>query len=220
MRLNHWIYTVPLRLRSLFRRSQVEQDLDDELRYHMEQKVEEAIGQGHTPEEARRIALRAMDGIEQRKEECRDTRGVNGIENLFRDLRFGMRTLSKSPGFAVVATLTLALGIGANTAIFTVINSVLLEPLPYPNPERIVQVMLRTPQGEQKNMMTIPRFIICRGMTQTFEEIAAYDSRATGVKLDGRRLSRATQKHPRVGGLLQPVRRGDFARPAVFHGRR
>src|SRR5947208_282291 len=91
MRLNHWIYTLPLRLRSLFRYREVEQDLDDELRFHMERKIEESLAQGLTPEEARRTALRAMDGIELRKEECRDMRGINGIENFFQDLRFGLR---------------------------------------------------------------------------------------------------------------------------------
>ena len=156
MRLSHWIYTWPLRLRSLFHHRQVEQELDDELQFHLERKMEEFLAQGFTHEEARRVALRAMDGMEQRKEECRDMRRVSVIENLLRDLRFGWRALAKSRGFAAVAILTLALGIGANTAIFTVVNSVLLRPLPYPEPERLVQVMLNTPQGEHRNMMSIP----------------------------------------------------------------
>ncbi|MEO8129087.1 MAG: ABC transporter permease [Bryobacteraceae bacterium] len=185
MRMNHWIYTLPLRLRSLFRRRQVEQELDEELQYHLERKIEEALAQGLTPEAARRTALLAMNGVDQRKEECRDMRGVNGIENLFRDLRFGLRALGKSPGFTAVAILTLALGIGANTAIFSVVNSVLLRPLPYPAPERLVQVMLRTPQGDLKNLMSIPRFAILRGQTQAFEEVVAYDSRVTGLNLTG-----------------------------------
>jgi putative ABC transport system permease protein len=184
MRLDHWIYTVPLRLRSLFHRRQVEQELDEELRFHLERKIEESLAHGLTPEEARRVALRAMDGIEQRKEECRDMRRMNGIENLFQDLRFGLRLLAKSPGFTAVAVLTLALGIGANTAIFTVVNSVLLRPLPYPEPERMVQIMLSAPEGTH-DMMSIPRFTVCRAQTQTFQEIVAYESRATGVNLTG-----------------------------------
>lgn len=185
MRIEHWLYTLPLKLRSLFRRHQVEKDLEDELRFHLEQKIEDGVARGLTPTEARRTALLAMDGIEQHKESCRDQRGVNFIENLLRDIRFGFRGLVKSPGFTVVAVVTLALGIGANTAIFTVVNAVLVRPLPFPEPERMVQVMLRTPEGVLKNLLTIPRYIICRDQRETFQEIGAYETLATGVNLTG-----------------------------------
>ena len=85
MPVRHWIYTVPLRLRSIFRRSQVEGELDEEFRFHLELRIEQEIAAGRTPEEARYVALRAMDGIEQRKEECRDMRHVNFIDDLIRD---------------------------------------------------------------------------------------------------------------------------------------
>jgi predicted permease len=148
MRLTHWFYTVPLRLRSLFRRRQVEQEVDEELRYHIDRQIEENITKGMTPEEARYAALRAMGGVERRKEECRDMRRVRLIEDLARDVRYGLRTLRKSPDFTAAAALSLALGIGANTAIFSLVNTVLLRPLPVENPERIVSLNNASEKGD------------------------------------------------------------------------
>src|SRR5437588_1384062 len=140
MRPVHWLFTVPLRLRSLFRWAQADQELHDELREHVERKAEEYVAQGMTEEEAHRRARLDLGGIEQTKEKCRDARKVNWIEDLIQDLRYGLRILRKSPGFTAVAVLSIALGIGANTAIFSVIQALLLRSLPVPNPQELLQV--------------------------------------------------------------------------------
>jgi predicted permease len=137
LRPEHWLYTIPLRLRSLFRHAKVEKELDDELRFHLERNIELNVARGLAPEEARYAALRAMGGIEKAKEESRDSRRTRLLEDCLQDLRYGWRTLSRAPAFASVAILTLALGIGANTAVFTVVNGVLLRPMPFPEPERL-----------------------------------------------------------------------------------
>jgi predicted permease len=139
MRVGNWIYTVPLRLRSLFRRNRVEEELAEEMREHMERLMEERMARGASPKEARYAALRAMDGMEQRKEQCREARRVRYIEDFFKDVRFALRTIRRNPIFALTAMISLGLGIGANTAIFTAVDAVLWKPLPVDHPENLVR---------------------------------------------------------------------------------
>jgi predicted permease len=134
------IDTLRLRLRSLLRGATIDRELDEELQYHLDRQIEEHIARGLTPARARREALIAIGGVEQRKEECRDMRKTRVLEEFLRDLRYAARTLRRSPGFAAVIVLSLALGIGANTAMFSAIDAVMFRLLPVKEPRRLVMV--------------------------------------------------------------------------------
>ena len=179
-----WIYTLPLRWRSIFRRAQVERELDEELRFHLEARIQQEIAGGRTPEEARYVALRAMDGMEQRKEECRDMRHMNIIDNLVRDVRYAVRTLARSPGFTVAAVLALALGIGANTAVFSVVNGVLLRPLPFADSDRLVMVFTSRPHSERGNA-SVAEFLDWRAASRSFQTLDAVDRNRFTLTGDG-----------------------------------
>ena len=124
----------------LLRRSQMEEQLDKELRFHLDERAADLIAQGYDAAEARRQARLEVGGEEQVKEDCRDVCGTRWLEDLWQDFRYAARTLRQRPGFTAVGALTLALGIGASTAIFSAVNPILFEPLPYPHARRIMMI--------------------------------------------------------------------------------
>jgi predicted permease len=144
-----WYYKLPLRLRSLFRGNKAELDLSEELQFHLQNQIDEYIAQGIDPQEARHAAFRSLGGIEQVKEECRGARKMNLIENFARDLGLGLRMLRRNPGFTVLAILCLTLAMGANAAVFSWVEGILLRPYPLvSNQERLV-ALAGTVRGER-----------------------------------------------------------------------
>jgi len=172
MPIKNWLYTIPLRWRSLFRRNRVEAELRDELEYHHEQKVREYMAAGCNPTEAHRKASREFGGVELAKENCRDARRVSFLEDLLQDISFGFRMFRNNPVFALVAILTLALGIGANTAMFSVVNGVLLRPLPLPQQDRLVLIWEKDKDGLRSNTAW-PTFMDWSRLNHSFTGIAA-----------------------------------------------
>ena len=170
------------RLRSLLRRKAAETELDDELRFHFEQQIEKYVKSGLTEAEALRRVQIDFGGAQQVKEECRDARGVRVMETLFQDVRYGLRMLRKSPGFTAVALLTLALGIGANTAIFSVLYGVLLRPLPYKDASSLIVLNETTPRVGMVSV-SLPNFLDWRAQCQSFSGMAAVES--VGFNLSG-----------------------------------
>ena len=172
-----WVQRVWLKLRALFARSSVDVELDEELRFHLEHEIEKNLRDGMDPKEARRQALVAFGGMQRFKEETRDSRGVRPVEDLFQDLRYGARGLKRAPAFALVAIMTLALGIGANTAIFSVVSGVLLNPLPYDEPENLVAIYTRfTPESGYdfpEYAVGSPEYFDYGNQNNTMEHVAA-----------------------------------------------
>lgn len=184
-----WLHGLVHRLRALVRRDRWEQGLEDELRFHLEMETRKLISQGLPPSEARRLAGVRMGGEERMKERARLERGTVFVDRIRQDVAYGLRTLSRTPGFTVVATVTLALGIGANTALFSMVDGTLLRPLPYPDPAALFFLEERTSEGQ-----THP------GSIENFRDFR----RAAG---SARALAVAGHPAPRtILGLEEPVR--------------
>jgi predicted permease len=167
-----------VRLRALLKKRQAEQELDEELCYHLEKDVERNIARGLSPEEARKAALRGFGAVQQIKEESRDARGVRLLEEIWRDMRYAARTLVKEPGFTLVAVIMLALGTGANTAIFTLIDKLLIRALPVDRPDELVTVKAQSLNPYFMNtIFSYPDYRDYRDLNQVMSGVIAYADR-------------------------------------------
>jgi putative ABC transport system permease protein len=170
----NWLRKLQLRSRAILQKEELDARMNHEIRSHIELQTQENIGAGMSPEEARYAALRQFGWVESIKETCREQRGIGWIENLSRDIRYGTRMLFKNVAFTVVAVLTLALGIGANTAIFSFVNAILLRPLPFKDPQRLVMVFTSYPPVDgHRNWISAPTFNEWRKQSTPFDGLAA-----------------------------------------------
>jgi len=182
-----WLRSISNRLRNLLRKDALERETDQELRFHLEREIAQRISSGMPPEEARRSALFEFGGVEQFKEECREARGVHRLESLLADLRYGLRSLRRSPGFATVCVLTLALGIGANTAIFSMVNALLLHPYNFRNLDALVRVW----EGRGMDEGYDARYIApadaedLRASNSVFDGLTTYGMQSFGLGAEG-----------------------------------
>jgi macrolide transport system ATP-binding/permease protein len=194
-----WLRVLLSRVKTLFRRRAQEESLDAELRAHLEMLEGECVRRGMSPEEARYAARREFGAIEQTKEAFREQRGIPFLENLIRDMRYGSRLLRKSPGFAVVAVLTLAVGIAVNTVVFTAFNALALRSLPVKDPKQLARVF-RATQGDPYGAFSYPDYLYYRDHSRDFSDLTMM---AFGMDLTSSDLPVSGQAPlPRIAGAL------------------
>jgi putative ABC transport system permease protein len=180
-----WFNVLRDRIRALRQRETVINDIDREMRSHLELQVEANIRAGMSPDEARVQALRSFGNVNKAVDAAYDVKGGGLLESLTQDVRYGVRMLAKHKAFTSVAVLTLALGIGANTAIFSVVNELLLRPLPYRDAERIVMLWEVTPEGRHQNTTSRANFRAWRSQNTSYENVAAFTDQRFNLTGDG-----------------------------------
>jgi len=210
------------RWRALTHKQELDNELDEELQFHLERDIEQNIKDGMRPEDARNAALRAFGAVDKSKEECRDARGVGPLENTLRDVSYSTRVLLKNYAFTIVVVLTLALGIGANTAIFSFANGILLRPLPYPESDRLV-VIEETAFIRNVDSMPVsyPNFLDWREQNTVFEDVGvhfgtsrfALSGSGEPVEIRGTRITQGLLELLRVSPILGRTFTADEDRP-------
>jgi macrolide transport system ATP-binding/permease protein len=196
MRMEHWWFELPLRLRSLFRRGRVDRELDEELQFHLDHKIEEGIAGGLSQDEARYAAMRAMDGLEQRKEEMRDMRRVQWVTDFFDDARYAVRTLRRVSRLTVFVVITLALGIGMTAASFSMLDALIFRPYPVPHSSDVV-TLVSTSRDNSLDYFSYREYLDIRDHTKSYDGVIA------NAVLSGVGFSADPRATPRVkAGLM------------------
>jgi predicted permease len=172
MRPERWWFTAPLRLKSIFRRRRADQELDEELRFHLEQKIEEGTAEGLSPEEARYRALRAMGGLEQQKEEMRDMRRVHWLTDFVDDVRYAIRSLSRTPGLTAFVVVTIALGIGMTAMPFSMLDALVFRPYPVPHAGNVVNLVSTSRDSSFENF-SYREYLDIRDQTKSYDGVVA-----------------------------------------------
>jgi predicted permease len=193
MRMEHWWFTAPLRLKSILRGRRVERELDEELQFHLDHKIEEGIARGLSPREARDAALRAMDGLEQRKEEIRDTRRIHWLTDFVDDASYAIRNLRRTPGLTAFVVITLALGIGMSAAVFSMLDGLIFRPYPVLQPGRVV-TLAGTSRDKSIDDFSYREYVDIRGGTRSYDGVIASGG------LQGVGFSGVPGATPHVGG--------------------
>jgi len=196
MRIEHWWFTAPLRIKSILRRRRLDRELEEELQFHLEHKIEEGIAAGLAPDEARRRAMLAMGGLEQRKEEMRDTRRVNWLTDFLADLQYALRSLRRTPGLSAFVVVTLAVGIGMATTPFSMLDALVFRPYPVSDPGAVVS-LVSTSHDNAYDLFSYREYLDLRDHTNSYDGVIAH----TGTTAVGFAADAGTT--PRVkGGMM------------------
>ncbi len=199
------------RWRALTHKDELDQELEEEMLFHIDRETDQNIRNGMSPDDARLAALKSFSRVDQSKEECRDARGVNVVENIVRDVSYSSRVLLKNYAFTIVVVLTLALGIGANTAIFSFANGILLRPLPYPQSDRLTAIQeTALKRGVDAMSVSYPNFLDWREQNSVFESMGTYfgstrfalSGAGEPISIRGARISYGTLETLRVSTQL------------------